>query len=48
MSFLREKSFLLSSQSTKKKCSMLDLLLQNDEIDDIGIREEVDTFMFEV
>lgn len=44
----RKKSFLLNSQNTKKKCSMLDLLLQNDEIDDIGIREEVDTFMFEV
>lgn len=44
----RKKHFSSDVQTTKKKCSMLDLLLQDDEIDDIGIREEVDTFMFEV
>lgn len=41
-----------SSYSTRKKLAMLDMLisanLQGAPIDDVGIREEVDTFMFEV
>ncbi|XP_019870610.1 cytochrome P450 4C1 [Aethina tumida] len=40
-----------SSYSTRKKLAMLDMLisanLQGAPIDDVGIREEVDTFMFE-
>ena len=40
-----------NAQGTKKRLAMLDLLLSAEsegKIDEVGIREEVDTFMFEV
>lgn len=41
----------VSNTSTKRKNAMLDLLISDEQdgiIDDAGIQEEVDTFMFEV
>lgn len=46
-----EKTINHDLKSTKKRLAMLDLLLsaeENGTIDEEGIREEVDTFMFEV
>lgn len=46
----RKKTFFHTQQEKKPKLTMLDLLLHNYgvDIDDDGIAEEVDTFMFEV
>mgnify|MGYP005983733957 FL=1 len=48
----REKEMTVETYSKKKRLAMLDLLLsaknQGADIDNEGIREEVDTFMFEV
>ena len=47
-----EKEMTVETYSKKKRLAMLDLLLsaknQGADIDNEGIREEVDTFMFEV
>lgn len=45
----RKKTFFLTQQEENQKLTMLDLLLQHYgvDIDDEGIAEEVDTFMFE-
>ena len=49
--YLKEDEALSNLSSSKKRLAMLDLLIaafKNDDIDEAGIREEVDTFMFEV